>query len=316
MSRLLNYIFLLAFVWVVKNTIIFELLSFYLLNKPSDIPIFSLHEEAKFGFFINQVGLDLQTTGHNKWIAHRDDHYLFFLIESGSSNILVDFQVYSFTGPNFCLIHPNQVHCAIDYQVNKGWAMGFDSSLIFPDVISSLDRLSVSSQLLITPELLDTQFELCKLLWQAYQKPNQSRTIQYLLNALLSVSLDAIVQSSTPTLENRGDRLTEAFRQLVKKHYAAWKRPAQYAEALHITVNHLNDTVKQRTGFSLSYWIQYENVLEARKLLYHTSLPIKEIAFQVGYEDPHYFSRLFTKVSGYSPGAFRKIFHDSSTLSH
>jgi len=38
-------------------------------------------------------------------------------------------------------------------------------------------------------------------------------------------------------------------------------------------------------------------------------MDVKEIAFSLGYEDPTYFSRLFSKVTGMSPGAFRQKFH-------
>ena len=63
------------------------------------------------------------------------------------------------------------------------------------------------------------------------------------------------------------------------------------------------------TGFPISYWIHQQVVLEAKRLLYYTNMDVKEIAFSLGYEDPTYFSRLFSKVTGISPGAFRQKFH-------
>lgn len=46
-------------------------------------------------------------------------------------------------------------------------------------------------------------------------------------------------------------------------------------------------------------------MLEAKRLLVHTAMSAKEIAYELGYEDPAYFSRLFQIKSGESPSAFR-----------
>ena len=60
----------------------------------------------------------------------------------------------------------------------------------------------------------------------------------------------------------------------------------------------------------VSYWIQHELVLEAKRLLYYSDLTVKEVAFALGYDDHAYFSRLFSKVTGMSPGSFRKSTHE------
>ena len=46
-------------------------------------------------------------------------------------------------------------------------------------------------------------------------------------------------------------------------------------------------------------------ISEARRLLKETDLPVREIAFQTGYDDPLNFSRMFRKVCGVSPTQFR-----------
>ncbi|RZK91689.1 MAG: AraC family transcriptional regulator, partial [Hymenobacter sp.] len=68
----------------------------------------------------------------------------------------------------------------------------------------------------------------------------------------------------------------------------------------------LNAMLKQETGFSVSYWISHAIVLEAKRLLAYSTLDVKEIAALLGYADGPYFSRLFKKQAGVSPGAFRR----------
>jgi AraC family transcriptional activator of pobA len=46
-------------------------------------------------------------------------------------------------------------------------------------------------------------------------------------------------------------------------------------------------------------------MLEAKRQLHYTSNPISEIAFALGFDDPAYFTRFFTRQAGCSPRAFR-----------
>lgn len=103
--------------------------------------------------------------------------------------------------------------------------------------------------------------------------------------------------------------IAHQFQALLLDNVRTLKSPIQYAKALNYSLSHLNESVKITTGFPISYWIHQQVVLEAKRLLYYTNMDVKEIAFSLGYEDPTYFSRLFSKVTGISPGAFRQKFH-------
>lgn len=103
----------------------------------------------------------------------------------------------------------------------------------------------------------------------------------------------------------RSQTITREFRKLLAHEYKRLKSPADYAGALHLSAPYLNEAVKEATGFTVSHWIQQEIVLEAKRLLYHSPCTVKEIAYQLGYEDHTYFSRLFKKSVGKTPGDFR-----------
>lgn len=75
---------------------------------------------------------------------------------------------------------------------------------------------------------------------------------------------------------------------------------------LNVSESYLNEALKKTTGFPVSYWILHEVMLEARRMLYYTELNVKQIARGLGYPDPAYFSRLFSKAAGLTPLAFRQ----------
>lgn len=62
------------------------------------------------------------------------------------------------------------------------------------------------------------------------------------------------------------------------------------------------------TGLSPIGYIQHLRINEAKRRLERTRLPIDEIGWQIGYEDPAFFRRLFKRITGITPGAHRRKF--------
>ena len=89
------------------------------------------------------------------------------------------------------------------------------------------------------------------------------------------------------------------------------KSVSEYAAMLNITPNHLNKTIKQITGKSVSKLIDESLITETKILLYQTNMTISEIAATVGIFDQSYFSRMFKKHEGISPVEFRKMIEKS-----
>lgn len=63
---------------------------------------------------------------------------------------------------------------------------------------------------------------------------------------------------------------------------------------------------KRECGMSLSKYLLFYRIEQAREMLCHTNLSVKNIAYSVGFRDQLYFSRFFSKINGLSPLAYRK----------
>ena len=79
----------------------------------------------------------------------------------------------------------------------------------------------------------------------------------------------------------------------------------EYASKLNLTVNKLNEICKVNYGQSPKTIILEKKITEAKRLLYFTDLSIKEIAFQLGFVDSSYFSRIFKQKTNLSPTEFK-----------
>ncbi|MEM9292366.1 MAG: AraC family transcriptional regulator [Acidobacteriota bacterium] len=80
----------------------------------------------------------------------------------------------------------------------------------------------------------------------------------------------------------------------------------QLAEALHLHPSYLSTVVKGKTGRSVQEWIALKMVAEAQALLRRSRLPIKAVAFRLGFSEPGHFSRFFKRHTGQTPTAYRR----------
>lgn len=97
-----------------------------------------------------------------------------------------------------------------------------------------------------------------------------------------------------------------AFRLAVEQRFRETRRLADYAGAVGISTTHLNRVCRDVMGATALEVIEKRIALEARRQLLFSSLTIKQIGSELGYDDPAYFSRFLTRMLGVAPGAFRR----------
>lgn len=98
------------------------------------------------------------------------------------------------------------------------------------------------------------------------------------------------------------------FSKLVEQHYKTHHTVADYAELLFVTPKNLSKKIGLISKSTPNDIIKDRILLESKRLLAHTKMTVKEIAYSLNYEDDAYFIRFFTKHAGLSPVSFRKQF--------
>ncbi|MBB4806701.1 AraC-like DNA-binding protein [Chryseobacterium defluvii] len=96
------------------------------------------------------------------------------------------------------------------------------------------------------------------------------------------------------------------FSRYLEIHFREKHNVSDYAELLHIAPKTLTHKFKNLNLDSPNQFIINRILLEAKRLLFYTDKPVKEIAYDLGYEDPAYFNRLFTQKTGNTPVNFKK----------
>jgi AraC-like DNA-binding protein/uncharacterized RmlC-like cupin family protein len=78
------------------------------------------------------------------------------------------------------------------------------------------------------------------------------------------------------------------------------------ANSINLSASHFSFLFKKKTGFAPMEYFNQLKVQKACQFLLFTNFQIKEIAFKLGFEDPYYFSRMFTNIMGVSPNNYRE----------
>ena len=241
--------------------------------------------------------------------SHRHDRHSFFLLESGTVHIEIDFQKYKIKSPSVVYVHPDQVHRTIAFKnvTVSSWAINNEN--LNPEYLTLLANITPAKPLVLNKETFSILSEAVSLCIK-FSERKTDKLYHLLLkdscNALVALVVSQyLAQAKSADKLSRFDIVTKAFRELLERNYTTAKRPAAYAQKLNISTPYLNECVKNTTGYSVSHHIQQRIILEAKRLLYHSNKSVKEIASELGYDDYPYFSRLFTKVTRMTALAFR-----------
>lgn len=93
---------------------------------------------------------------------------------------------------------------------------------------------------------------------------------------------------------------------LIGSHYREHRPAAFYADKLGVSITHLNRIARAGTGQSMNSLLTARLISEARRNLVFSLLSVQQIAYELGFSDPAYFIRVFTRVTGETPGLFRE----------
>ncbi|MFW6039096.1 MAG: AraC family transcriptional regulator [bacterium] len=102
------------------------------------------------------------------------------------------------------------------------------------------------------------------------------------------------------------DDYAERARQVLDTRFAEPITIDELAESLFISADYLRRLFRRRFGRSPLDHLIYRRVTVAQEMLRMTDVPVREVARRCGIDSPYYFSRVFRKVTGRSPSAYRQ----------
>lgn len=281
-----------------------------------NIPIHQLQDRTDQGFLLKPFTQDHVDSKKSEHLgAHRDDHYIFFIMLKGSGSAIVDFEEKVIRENQLYYILPEQVHHRIKSTQADGWYIAADPSLVDPSCRNAFESwLGFQEPVDLSPDDARDFDQLLKILHRKISQPPKGEVNLNMLYALLrsffEMAAGSIKVMGDSDANSRAAELSFQFKRLLSEHMRRCKSPSDYAKMLHISESYLNESLKKYTGSSVSFWIKYNLILEAKRLLFFSNLNVKQIAANLGFEDHSYFSRFFSKETGMTALNFRKKFKD------
>lgn len=128
-----------------------------------------------------------------------------------------------------------------------------------------------------------------------------------LLAQMVFISLQRLAPASMPAPLARKDDLAlfRGFNALVERHFQEHWPITRYCELLSVNELRLNEACRRVAGQSSKRLVHERLLQESKRLLIFSSHSVAQVAELLGFKDPAYFSRFFSRMAGQPPGAFR-----------
>jgi len=233
--------------------------------------------------------------------------YFIVLIESGSITYKLDLQEITLTDGQLLFAMPNQVFTPPSKTDNlKYFKVLFDEDTLallpqqFPFLVNPLN-----SQTIIfdnaSRQRVRKGFEILNQILHIDKHQTDTEIILAYLNSLLVELNSAYFKNKEPIniLNTNLSKFIE-FKLVVETHLTAQPSINTIAEKLALSTNSLYRIVKEYSGISPKDFFINRLMIEAQRKLHYSTLSVKELAYELGFNDPDYFSRLFKKCTGKS----------------
>ncbi|MEW2912982.1 helix-turn-helix domain-containing protein [Leisingera sp. JC11] len=189
----------------------------------------------------------------------------------------------------------------------SGWVITLTSDLLDQNLTPGEGVRAVLDLPAVLP-LPDGLQDLAEQLFKEYGRRDFGRAqmLRGLTLSLTAAAARAIAASQETSAQAQHSTLFARFEALVERDFRLRRPLAEYARELAVSATHLNRLSHQATGQPASALVSARVLREARRLLIYTNLTAAQIAYELGFNDPAHFSRMFARGTGMPPRKFRQ----------
>ena len=246
-------------------------------------------------------------------IPHRKDYYFWAFVKEGISRHWIDTKPYQLSNNSFHFSTPHQVHLKEEAKPVKGIIVAFTADFLALEENSLLRQLPIIQNPNNEHELVLNDADVLfieDIMEKVYQENRSggnwrdSMLMGYMRILFIYLSRLYTQQFSKDGLDSER-LLLKKYLAKIEDSYTNLHEVAAYADMLNMSAGHLSDVVKTQSGKPAIAHIHERIILEAKRLLFHTNNSIKEIAFNLGFEDASYFNRFFKRIVEQTPATYR-----------
>ncbi len=252
--------------------------------------------------------------------VQRNNYYTLIWVTKGNGQLKADFSEYDFEANSLFAFYPYQPFMLSENEKLEGFEINFHpdffciyrhnkevacNGILFNNIYQppfvSVDENSANTFSMLIQQIIGEM--------ESQGIEQNEMLVSYLKVFLITATrLKVQQQKNTKPPQVKSKKLTiiQDLKAAIDKNYKDLHSASDYSSLLNISANALAKITKEFFNKTLTDLIAERIIIEAKRELYLTKKPIKEIAFELGYNDELYFSRFFKANVDISPQLYRE----------
>lgn len=246
---------------------------------------------------------------------HRHDHYELLWFFGGEGEHFINFHSYALKKNRVYFLQPGQVHQFPEFE-RVGWIF-----LISEELMQHFFHLHPQEEgnglfdTFGTKPFVDMDDETARFLkyitrlflLELHKKPPSKKILFHLMaSLLLQLNNNTSQNKQSESLLHPERKILIKLRALIQSHYCEAHGINFYIKTLNVPAKRLNEICRKTAGKTVHELIEDKLLTEAKMALLSTNRSMKEIAFDLGFNDPAYFGRFFRRATGLTPLTYRE----------
>lgn len=240
---------------------------------------------------------------------HRHAYHEFIWIQQGSVTHQLDGESIEYNKNTMLCIPKGRIHRLFSSPDCKVQVIKFKDEFFQGTSYRILSMLSGKTALQLNSDqafCLETYLAIFRYEY-AQTDPNVLHTITPLLTAFIN-KLESFYmhQSDSGTIECLGSNsVLDRFNRLLEENFKTEHRVYYYASKLGVSTRKLGEITRLYLGKNPSEIIDDRLIAEAKRMILSSEYSIKEIAYELGFEEHSYFTKVFKRLTGGTPSDFK-----------
>lgn len=246
---------------------------------------------------------------------HRHNYLEIFIFTKGGGKHLIDFNEYKIGSHQLHFVFPNQLHLVKRTNESKGFVILFKIDFLHMQLNNPLQEFY--TRFFNNPVLdlekneftvLDNIFNLLKEEVKIKNDTYNYNMVRFYLNAMLIQSLRFHKKEDIgKTNLDAEHRICNIFTQLLEDNFKEEKQVSFYIEGTSTNSKQLTNALNKVLGKSPKDLISGRVNLEARRNLLYTNMSVKEISYDLGFNEPSHLTKFFIRMNKLNPLEYRKL---------
>lgn len=279
------------------------------------IPFVNIGNDRSKSFMIRPIKRNVDPVLLNEG-PHRHNYQELLWIKEGAGRHKIDQETLEITPATFYLISKGHVHHFLEGRNLDGFTLRFTDDFLLDGFLGDgwnyratlFSHFAIHTGLTVEPQDVERFSLLLGQMSLEYQGENFGRVpiLRHMLGQLLLLlerhrqSKVQLQEPQTWTAQIYQEFILQLEEQFRQSHHVSY-----YAAKLGVTSRQLSDISRQFSGKTAKQIIQDRLIMEAKRYLHYTNASVKEIAWELGYKDPSYFSKVFRNSEHVAPHNYK-----------